>query len=249
MFNPRAWGLQGWAAWALVVGTGVQFLGLKMFWLREGYKGHPPPTPAYLLWERGFILAAIIVTAIGFVLLDGALQQVGERPLARVGAVAFLFGGVLGVAAEVLGPSLVVRPQGRDAWLMVIDPTARTFRFVRPRHQVLQVERHVGVAVGVRHVDLGETLTKPARIDLEARPTPLRAIHAHEVVVVAAPSHGPFAHGEDVRARPQEVDLDQVGLARTDLPLFVEVGIATRARELVARTHNFDDRDAPLASI
>ena len=106
MFNPRAWGLQGWAAWALVVGTGVQFLGLMMFWLREGYKGHPPPTPAYLLWERGFILAAIIVTAIGFVLLDGALQQVGERPLARVGAVAFLFGGVLGVAAEVLGPTL-----------------------------------------------------------------------------------------------------------------------------------------------
>lgn len=48
------------------------------------------------------ILAAVAITAIGFVLLAEALQNTDGRVLAIVGATAYLFGGVLLAAAEAL---------------------------------------------------------------------------------------------------------------------------------------------------
>jgi hypothetical protein len=58
------------------------------------------------VWERSLILTAIILTAIGFVLLEGQLQNSDGRILARMGATAYLFGGALGVVAEALSLSL-----------------------------------------------------------------------------------------------------------------------------------------------
>jgi hypothetical protein len=51
-------------------------------------------------WERSFIIAAVVLTALGLALLDGLLQNSAGRVLARAGASAYLFGGVLVVAAE-----------------------------------------------------------------------------------------------------------------------------------------------------
>ncbi|HTP08492.1 MAG TPA: hypothetical protein VMP08_09590, partial [Anaerolineae bacterium] len=47
-------------------------------------------------------MAAVVLTAIGFVLLEDFLQNTDGHVLATIGATAYLFGGVLIVAAETL---------------------------------------------------------------------------------------------------------------------------------------------------
>lgn len=105
MFDPRFWSSERAAGFVLILSTAVQFPGLLMFWIRGGQRGGLPPTPAYYVWERGFILAAIILAAIGFALLEGLLQDTAGRTLARAGATAYLFAGILGAAAEALNLS------------------------------------------------------------------------------------------------------------------------------------------------
>jgi hypothetical protein len=73
-----------------------------MFWLRGGVEGKPLPSQAYFVWERSCIMAAVIITAVGLVLLAGVLEPTGGQVLARAGATAYLFAGVLLVAAEAL---------------------------------------------------------------------------------------------------------------------------------------------------
>jgi hypothetical protein len=102
MLDPRFWSIERVAGFVLILSTIVVFPGLMMFWIRGGERGGQPPTAAYYAWERGFILAAIILAAIGFMLLEGQLQTTNGRILARIGATAYLFAGTLGVAAEAL---------------------------------------------------------------------------------------------------------------------------------------------------
>lgn len=105
MADPRFWSIERAAGFVLVLGTAVQFPGLLMFWIRGGQRGGLPPTPAYYAWERGFVLAAIILTALGFALFEAQLQNTGGQILARVGVTACVFAGILGVAAEALNLS------------------------------------------------------------------------------------------------------------------------------------------------
>jgi len=52
--------------------------------------------------ERGFLMAAVIVTAVGLLLLEEYLRDSGGHPLVRIGAILYLFGGILIVAAEAI---------------------------------------------------------------------------------------------------------------------------------------------------
>jgi hypothetical protein len=51
-------------------------------------------------------MAAVVLTAIGFALLKRHLQDTDGRALARTGATAYLFAGILVVVAEALSLSL-----------------------------------------------------------------------------------------------------------------------------------------------
>jgi hypothetical protein len=106
MIDPRFWTIERAAGFFLVLSSIVLFPGLMMFWIRGGHRGGAPPSPAYFVWERSLIMAAVVLTAIGFVLLEGSLQNTDGRVLARMGATAYFFAGILGVAAEALGLSL-----------------------------------------------------------------------------------------------------------------------------------------------
>lgn len=75
-------------------------VGATLYWVRGGIRGGAPPTQAYLLWERGSIIAAVVLTALGLALLDGYLQSTNGRVLARIGAATYFVGAVLVVAAE-----------------------------------------------------------------------------------------------------------------------------------------------------
>jgi hypothetical protein len=103
--NPQFWGVGRSAGLFLFLSVIANGIGVVMFWIRGGHRGGPPPTHTYFVWERGSIMAAITLAAIGFVLLEGPLEGTGGHVLARVGATAYLFAGVLGVVAEALGLS------------------------------------------------------------------------------------------------------------------------------------------------
>lgn len=102
MIDQRLWSSERAAGFFLVLGCAANLVGVLMFVFRGGASGGTPPSPAYHLWERGFIMAAVVLTAIGFVLLEEQLQNTKGRILARTGATAYLIGGILGIAAEAL---------------------------------------------------------------------------------------------------------------------------------------------------
>ena len=84
----------------LVLGFVALAAGASMYVARGGMRGGTAPNRAYHVAERSFIIAAVILTAIGLVLLSDLLQGSDGAVLARAGAVAYLFGGVLVVTAE-----------------------------------------------------------------------------------------------------------------------------------------------------
>jgi hypothetical protein len=57
-------------------------------------------TSRYLLWERIFVIAAVMATVLGLVLLEDMLNSAGDSGVAQVGMVAYLFGAVVVVTAE-----------------------------------------------------------------------------------------------------------------------------------------------------
>ncbi len=83
----------------LILGFVLLFGGIIMFSASVGR----PVAPMYLQLERSFVISAVVLAALGFVLLEDVLQQAGDRVLSRLGATAFLFGMVLIVVAEAHG--------------------------------------------------------------------------------------------------------------------------------------------------
>jgi hypothetical protein len=101
--DPQYWSLARSAGLFLFLSVIANMVGVIMFWIRGGQRGGRPPTPAYFAWERGAIMAAIVLAAVGFALLEGTLEDTGGRVLAKVGATAYLLAAGLGVTAEALG--------------------------------------------------------------------------------------------------------------------------------------------------
>jgi hypothetical protein len=68
-------------------------------------------------WEWGwaFGIAGIVVTVLGFAMLEAVLRSAGDRVLARLGLVAFLFGAVLTVAGRAQEVSIAVWAAGETA--------------------------------------------------------------------------------------------------------------------------------------
>ena len=84
------------------MGFVANLAGVLMFFIRGGAGGGAPPSYTFFVWERGSLMAAVVLTAIGFVLLERHFHDTDGRVLARTGATAYLFAGILLVAAEVL---------------------------------------------------------------------------------------------------------------------------------------------------
>ncbi len=60
MIDPRFWHIDRAAGLFLVLGFIANVAGVLMFTLRDGTSGSAPPSPAYYVWERGFIMAAVL---------------------------------------------------------------------------------------------------------------------------------------------------------------------------------------------
>jgi hypothetical protein len=105
MIDQRSWSIERAAGFFLVLGFVASLAGVVMFSIRGGPSGGAPPSHTFFVFERGFFMAAVILTAVGFVLLEGHLHNTDGRVLARTGATAYLFAGILLVAAEALSLS------------------------------------------------------------------------------------------------------------------------------------------------
>lgn len=115
MIAPRSWSVEHSTGIVLVLGFAIFIAGASMYWLRwirSGVQDGPPPSHAYLVWERSFIMAAVVLTAIGLALLEGLLQNGDGWVLARVGATGYLFAAVLWVIAEAVSLTSGSRDNG-----------------------------------------------------------------------------------------------------------------------------------------
>ena len=88
------------SGWLLIL-SGALFLpaGL-LFTGRAIFKWPAAQSQSYLNWERGFVMAAILVATLGWVVLERLLEAAGDRILAPAGLVIFLIGTVLVFVAE-----------------------------------------------------------------------------------------------------------------------------------------------------
>lgn len=59
-----------------------------------------PIDNAHMSWERGFIIAAVLTTLLGLVLLEDLLRIAGDSGFARLGMMAYLVGAVIVIVAE-----------------------------------------------------------------------------------------------------------------------------------------------------
>jgi hypothetical protein len=96
------WRIERAAGLFLVLGFVANLAGVVLFSIRGGASGGAPPSFAYYAWERGLFMAAIVLTAIGFVLLEERLRTSDGCVLARTGATTYVFAGMLGLVAETL---------------------------------------------------------------------------------------------------------------------------------------------------
>lgn len=86
--------------WLLIL-SGIIFLpGGILYTGRAIWKWPVSQSKAYLVWERGLVMASFMVAAVGLVLLDRLLEAAGDRILAPMGLAIFLIGTTLVVAAE-----------------------------------------------------------------------------------------------------------------------------------------------------
>ena len=90
-------------------------LGVFLFFSRDGIRGGTPRSPALFVWERGSIMAAVVLAAIGLLLLEGIIHDTDGRILARVGSAAYFFGAVLLAAAEAMQ-----LPEGRVSYPLIV---------------------------------------------------------------------------------------------------------------------------------
>jgi len=73
---------------------GILYTGRAMLnWQIEDIATH-------LRWERGSVITATLVTALGFILLEDMLHATGDAYLARLGTMTYLFAAVILVVAE-----------------------------------------------------------------------------------------------------------------------------------------------------
>lgn len=88
------------AAWLLIASAFVFVVSGMLFTGRVIWKWPVSNTARFLRTERGFVMAAILLATLGFVLLQQLLAEAGERLLAPLGSTVFLIAAVLFITAE-----------------------------------------------------------------------------------------------------------------------------------------------------
>jgi hypothetical protein len=88
------------AGWLLILSGLIFLAGGMLYTGRAIWKWRVGKTHRYLLWERGFVIAALVVAVLGLTLLERILEATGDRILAPSGLVISLIGASVIIVAE-----------------------------------------------------------------------------------------------------------------------------------------------------
>jgi hypothetical protein len=91
---------QAAAGWLLILSGLIFLVGGILYTGRAIWKWPAAEAPSYLRWERGFVIAALLTSVLGLVLLERMLEAAGDRILAPSGMVIFLLGAAVVIFAE-----------------------------------------------------------------------------------------------------------------------------------------------------
>lgn len=75
-------------------------VGGILFTGRAIWKWPAGQTPLYLRWERGFVVAALLVNILGLVLLNDLLRAAGDSVISLPALVTYIIGAVVVMVAE-----------------------------------------------------------------------------------------------------------------------------------------------------
>lgn len=88
------------AGWLLLLSGFIFSVGGTLYTGRAIWKWPAGQTHRFLIWERGFVIAALLVAVLGLNLLEGMLEAAGDRILAPSGMALMLIGAGVSVFAE-----------------------------------------------------------------------------------------------------------------------------------------------------
>jgi hypothetical protein len=91
---------QVFAGWLMILSALIFFVGGFLYTGRAIWKWPAADRPAFLLIERGFVMAALLTVVLGLTLLERRLEAAGDSLLAPSGLMLFLIGAVLALVAE-----------------------------------------------------------------------------------------------------------------------------------------------------
>ena len=91
------------AGWLLILSALIFLPAGFLFAGRVIWKWPAVQSKSFLYWERGLVMAAILVATLGLVLLTQLLEGAGDRILPPLALTIFLIGTVLVLAAESFG--------------------------------------------------------------------------------------------------------------------------------------------------
>lgn len=132
------------------------------------------------------------------------------------------------------------RDRGRPG---IVEHPRKSTGFVHLLEDSLQIQGHIGIGAGQRNADA----RKPGRQGNTPDFTLVTLIaprQTNEVMIWASPQQGISRRSDGVLARPQQVDLQQVGLAAQDLALLLPVQLTPFASgSLVPRAEHLDGGD------
>jgi hypothetical protein len=86
--------------WLLILSAIIFLAGATLYTGRVFWKWPAGQTRRYLIWERGLVIAALVVAVLGFTLLERLLEAAGDRILAPSGISLLLIGAAVVVYAE-----------------------------------------------------------------------------------------------------------------------------------------------------
>jgi hypothetical protein len=103
------------AGWLLIFSAILFLPGGMLYTGRAIWKWPAAQSQRYLSWERGFVIAAVLVATLGLALLERPLETAGDGILAPLGMIIFLIAAVLVIAAETFSLS-----RQEDVYAMVV---------------------------------------------------------------------------------------------------------------------------------
>ena len=88
------------AGWLLILSSLIFIVGGMLYTGRAIWKWPVGQTHRYLVWERGFVIAALLVAVLGFTILERMLEATGDSILAPSGLVLLSLGAAVVLVAE-----------------------------------------------------------------------------------------------------------------------------------------------------